>query len=129
MIPRDGHTFATGRVVKRARDDTGELIGKTNSNPFLDTSVYEVEFEDGAVEKYHANVIAENIYSRIDEYGTNRYVLDEVLEHKADDTALKQSEGFTVGRRGEKVPKQTEVLDQAERSEHPVDFLEGLEGI
>ena len=30
-----------------------------------------------------------------------------MLGHKAYDTALKQSEGFTVGRRGEKVPKQT----------------------
>ena len=46
------------------------------------------------MERYHANIIAENIYSRIDEDGTNRYILDEVLEHKVDDTALKQSDGF-----------------------------------
>ena len=64
MIPRDGHTFATGIVKRRARDDCGELIGKTNPNPFLDSSVYEVEFDDGTVERYHANIIAENIYSR-----------------------------------------------------------------
>ena len=51
MLPKDGHTFATGRVVKRARNQDGELIGKEHQNPLLDSSVYEVEFEDGSVEK------------------------------------------------------------------------------
>ena len=101
MIPRDGHTFATGIVKRRARDDTGELIGKSNPNPFLDSSVYEVEFEDGAVERYHANIIAENIYSRIDGDGYSQYILDEILDHKSDDSAIGQENGFTVGRSGE----------------------------
>ena len=61
-IPKDGHTFATERVVKRSRDENGELVGKSHSNPLLDTAMYEVEFEDGAVERYHANIIAEHIY-------------------------------------------------------------------
>ena len=36
-IPKDGHTFTTGRVVKRSSDENGELIGKSHSNPLLDT--------------------------------------------------------------------------------------------
>ena len=31
MIPKDGHTFASGVVKRRARDETGELIGKSHS--------------------------------------------------------------------------------------------------
>ena len=62
MLPKDGYTFASGKVVRRDKDDNGELIGKTSHNPLLDSSVYEVEFEDGAVERYHANIIAEHIY-------------------------------------------------------------------
>ena len=65
-----------GRVVRRARDSAGELIGKTNPNPLLDTSEYEVQFEDGAVERYHANIIAEHIYSRVDSEGnTQRFTI------------------------------------------------------
>ena len=35
QIPKDGHTFAVGKVVKQVRDDNGELIGKSNSNHCL----------------------------------------------------------------------------------------------
>ena len=64
-IPKDGHSFAVGKVVKRVRDDNGELIGKPNSNPLLDTSLYEIQFDDASVEKYHANIIAEHIYEQM----------------------------------------------------------------
>ena len=66
MLPKDGFTFSSGKVVRRARDNNGELTGKTSHNPLLDSSVYEVEFEDGAVERHHANTIAEHIYSQMD---------------------------------------------------------------
>jgi hypothetical protein len=94
-------------VKKRSRDQEGELIGRSNSNPLLDSSMYEVQFEDGSVDRYHANIIAENIYSRVDSAGNSQYMLDEILDHQSDDTAIKQSEGFTVGSKGEQVPKQT----------------------
>jgi hypothetical protein len=32
-LPRDGHTFAVGKVVRRARDENGELIGKGKQQP------------------------------------------------------------------------------------------------
>ena len=85
MLPRGGHSFASGRVLKRARDENGELIGKENSNPLLDSSVYEVEFEDGTVERYHANIIAEHIYSQLDGDGYGRTLLDEIIDHRMDD--------------------------------------------
>ena len=107
MLPRGGHTFASGRVLKRARDQNGELIGKENSNPLLDSSVYEVEFEDGTVERYHANIIAEHIYSQIDGDGYGRTLLDEIIDHRRDDTAIDAADGFVPGPNGSKVPKQT----------------------
>jgi hypothetical protein len=62
-IPVNGYQFANGVVKRRARDTNGELIGKANLNPLLNTSVYEVELEDGLVERYHANILAEHLYS------------------------------------------------------------------
>ena len=39
LIPRDGRHVAVGVVKRRARDSEGELIGKTNPNPLLDSAV------------------------------------------------------------------------------------------
>ena len=84
MLPKDGFTFASGKVVRRAKDENGELIGKTSHNPLLDSSVYEVEFEDGVVERHHSNIIAEHIHSQIDQDGHGRTLLDEIIDHKSD---------------------------------------------
>ena len=107
MLPKDGHTFASGKVVRRARNPDGELIGKEHSNPLLDSSVYEVEFEDGSVEKYHANIIAEHIYSQVDQDGYGRTLLDEIIDHKTDETAVPKSDGYVRGANNSKVPKKT----------------------
>ena len=91
MLPVDGHTFAAGVVKQRSRDQEGELIGKTNSNPLLDSSMREVQFEDGSVDRHHANIVAENIHSRIDSEGHSQCMLDETLDCKLDDTATRNS--------------------------------------
>ena len=80
-LPVDGHTFANATVVRRARDECGELIGKSHGNPMMDTSLYEVRFEDGAVERYSANIIAENIYSQVDKDGTILSYVQEIVGH------------------------------------------------
>ena len=62
MLPQGGQ-YTSGCVVGRKRDYDGKPIGTSNSNPILDTRVYDVEFPDGHVEEFTANVIAECIYS------------------------------------------------------------------
>jgi hypothetical protein len=65
-IPQ-GDSMVYGTVKCRKRDQDGELIGRSNKNPLLDTSVYEVELDTGDTEAYyHANIIAESIYSQVD---------------------------------------------------------------
>ena len=66
MIPRGGEVLKA-QVISRKRDSQGNPVGRANSNPILDTRVYEVEFEeDGARKFYAANLIAENMYAQID---------------------------------------------------------------
>ena len=36
-----------GKVTSSAQDSAGKLFGKANSNPILDTGIYQVEFPDG----------------------------------------------------------------------------------
>ena len=86
-LPR-GDNMAYGTVLKRKRDADGELVGKSNANPLLDTSTYEVKFDDGEVDTYSANLIAEHVYSQVDDDGYNYYVFDEIIDHQCDETAL-----------------------------------------
>ena len=92
-IPKDGYQFANGVVKRRARDENGVLIGKANPNPLLDTSVYEVELEDGSVERYHANILAEHIYSSIDKDGYTTSAFVSITDHKSNDAALRGQPG------------------------------------
>jgi hypothetical protein len=81
MIPQGGQVVS-GRVVRRKRDTDGNLIGKANSNPFLDTSLFEVEFDDGHIEAYAANLIAESMYEQVDSEGQVHRLMDEIVDHK-----------------------------------------------
>ena len=96
-----------GTVVKRAKGLDGQPIGRAHSNPVQDTRQYEVEFTDGSREKYQANIIAENMFAQSDEEG-NRYVLmQEIMDHKSDGTALHGDDGYTMTRSGQKRMKTT----------------------
>ena len=106
MLPH-GDEMIRGRVVKRARDSEGRPIGKRHDNPLLDTREYEVELPDGSTAQYMANVIAENIFSQVDEEGRQYVLLSEITDHKRDATALSKDEGFTVSHNGRRVPKIT----------------------
>jgi hypothetical protein len=62
----------------------------------LDTSVYEVEFEDGYVEAYSANVIAEHLYSQIDDEGYHYLTLGDILDHKKDGSAVSVDDAYVT---------------------------------
>ena len=90
-LPR-GDDMSLGTVTKRKRDRDGNPVGRHNDNPILDSRVYEVEFPDGEVLEYAANVIAENLYSQIDEEGYHQVVFDDILDHKATENAMSLTE-------------------------------------
>ena len=83
LLPR-GDEFKIGTVVRRHADRDGNPQGISDKNPILDTRKYEVEFNDGEVLEYAANVIAENLYSQIDEEGKRHVLFDSIIDHKED---------------------------------------------
>mgnify|MGYP003321204368 FL=1 len=97
----------TGRVIKRARGADGQLKGKAHKNPLFDSREYLVEFEDGAIREYTTNLIAESIYSQVDDEGQHYTIIDEIIDHKKDNSALEQKDGFTCTRSGNRVAKKT----------------------
>jgi hypothetical protein len=102
-----GDAMSYGTVVRRKRDRDGELLGRSNANPILDTSLYEVEFDSGETEAYSANIIAEHIYAQVDEEGYTHHLLDEIVDHMKDDTAVSREEGFITTKKGRKLPRRT----------------------
>jgi hypothetical protein len=88
--------MSLGTVLQRKRDRDGHLIGRYNNNPILDTRVYEVEFSDGQVLEYAANLIAENLYSQVDDEGHHQVMFDEIIDHNSDMTAIFPDDGWTT---------------------------------
>jgi hypothetical protein len=105
-VNRDGET-AIAKVIKRAKDNSGNPIGKRHPNPLLDTREYECELEDGTLMRYNANVIAENIFAQCDDAGRRQAILDEIIDHKRDGRALRADNGYVTTKRGQRVPKNT----------------------
>jgi hypothetical protein len=93
LLPKGDFQFV-GIVLQRKRDVDGNPIGKSNPNPILDTRVYEVEFPDGTIAEYSANVIAEALYSQVDVDGNCFLLLKEIVSHSKDDTALTNDDAF-----------------------------------
>jgi hypothetical protein len=60
----------------------------------MDTRIYDVQFPDGHVEAYSANVIAENIYAQVDKEGRCFVLLDEIMDHRKDNSAVKMDDKY-----------------------------------
>ena len=54
----------------------------------MNTTIYDVEFPDGEIRKYCANVIAGNMYSRVDAEDYRHQLLDTIVDHKQDGNAI-----------------------------------------
>jgi hypothetical protein len=88
IVTDRGGEVLRGTVMNRKRDRDGVPIGKADANPILDTREYLVCFEDGTEEIYTANLIAESLYSQIDDGGRRLQVMQEIIDHDKTKDAL-----------------------------------------
>ena len=105
LLPNgDVQSEATVLSRKRSADGT-HLIGKANSNPLLDTRVYNVEFNDGTIDEYSANLIAESIYSNTDVDRNTYSIIEGIIDHRTNQDAVPLSEGTITmnGRRKKRI--------------------------
>ena len=78
-----------------------------HKNPILNTLVYDVEFPDGEVKEYSANVITENLLSQVDDEGFTLTVFDSILEHTKDDSAIEKKDLYFRTRSGTRRMRKT----------------------
>ena len=58
------------------------MIGHHHKNTLLNTLMYDIEFPNGDVIKYDANINAVNVLAQVDPEGIHTNVLKEILDHK-----------------------------------------------
>jgi hypothetical protein len=75
------------KVIGRKRDKDGNLVDRNHSNPILNMTVVVVQCDDGCVEEFAANEIAEHIFAQVDGEGNQFVLLNGIIDHKNDDTA------------------------------------------
>jgi len=96
----------SAKVKERARDEDGKPIGEAHSNPLLDMRKYVVEFPDGDVSEYTANVISESMIAQCDANGYDIRLLQEIVDHKKDGNAVTDANRWIYNRE-RRYPKKT----------------------
>ena len=101
LLPEGEHKHMA-KVLRRAVDEDGNLVGTFNEFPALNTLLYDVEFPDKAIKQYAANLIAENILYQVDQDGRYSHVLEGIIGHRKTDQAVTSDDAYVVTKRGQR---------------------------
>jgi hypothetical protein len=107
IVTDRGGEILRGTVTSRKRDRDGTPIGTAHANPLLDTREYLICFDDGTEETYTANLIAESLYSQIDDGGRRLQVMQEIIDHQKDKNALADDDNAYYSTKSGRKPKRT----------------------
>ena len=80
----------------------GKVVGKYDDNPFLNSMSYEVEFVDGQVWEYSANVIAESMLTRVDPEGFSTTLMEGIMDCCNDESvAVTKEDKYVYAKSGQ----------------------------
>ena len=106
LVDWDGDPLC-GEVIERATDPSGNRIGRAHRHPMLDTRECLVKFNDESIKRCTANQIAQAMHSQVDHEGESRELVEEIIGHKSDGSAVTKENGCWISRNGNKTPKKT----------------------
>ena len=105
-----GEHMSIGKVIKRALGPDGTVAGTYDENPCLNTMIYEVEFPDGQLKEYAANVIAENMLTQVDSDGFSLTMMEAIIDYRKDDAvAVPKIDKYLITSSGQKRLRKTTV--------------------
>ena len=102
-----GDSLVKGKVIGRSVEPDGTIIGSYDDNPMLNSYLYDVEFPDGQVKEYSANVLAENMLTRVDRDGFSVTLLEAIIDYKKDDSAIDMADKYMISPKGRKTLRRT----------------------
>ena len=79
-----------------------QVDGEYNYNPLLNSIIYDVAFQDGAVEKYAANTIAKSLYTTLKKDGHAKAVVDCILEHLYAQRTASKADRYLITKKGQR---------------------------
>ena len=85
------------------------MVGQRHKNPLLNTLMYDIELPNGDVIKYAANIIAVNLLAQINPEVYHTNVLEAILDHKRDGTAVPMSGKYVKTKQGRQTQRKTTV--------------------
>ena len=106
LLPKGGEK-KKAIFKKRKRRPDGIPMGIQNNNPLLDSKEYEVEFPDGATDKFTANLITENMMSQVDAEEHSYSILSAIVDHCSYGNALSKDDAYISTTTGKPELKQT----------------------
>ena len=108
VMIQNGDEMAMGKVTRRSLDADGRTTGTYHDNPFLNTITYDVEFPDGQVKEYGANIIAENMLTQVDLDGYSLSLMDSIIDHQRDPSqAIPMEDKYIMTKSGQKRLRKT----------------------
>ena len=70
--------------------------------------VYDLEFPDGTIKEYSANIIAENMLTQVDSDGFTMTMMEGIIDHKKDEsTAISKDDKYISCPRGQRRLRKT----------------------
>ena len=102
LVLPHGEKMSNAKVKGRAKDMNGDEVGTFDPNPLLNSVLYDVEFSDGDIRQYSANIIAENMYSQVDEEGYSKTLFDSIVDYRSDGKAVTKDKMFVYTKSGQK---------------------------
>jgi hypothetical protein len=107
VVMAQGDKMRPAKVIGRTIGPDGHTIGTYNENPVLNSMVYDVEFPDGEVREYSANVIAENLLAQVDSEGFTLTEFEAIVDHKKEEGATSKEDAYLVTQSGQKRLRKT----------------------
>ena len=103
VMIQNGDEMTMGKVTRRSLDADGRMTGTYHDNPFLNTITYDVEFPDGQVKEYGANIIAENMPTQVDSDRYSLSLMDSIIDHQRDPSqAIPMVDKYITTKSGQK---------------------------
>ena len=85
-----------------------KIRGSYDDDPFRNSIIYEVEFNDGTIKEYSANVITDNMVQQVDSEGFILTLMEGIADYKKDsDTAINKHVKYIVTRRSQRKLQKT----------------------
>ena len=94
ILPQGGK-LKMARFIGRTVGPDGCTTGKFNESSIFNSGIYDVEFPDGEIKEYSANVL-----SKVDDEGFKITLLDSILDYRKDDSAFDKDDQYATTKKG-----------------------------